>query len=53
VTLASGKSALLPLAASVSGQGAAPALGWMIVSLDNKGGANQAALLPVGKLPNH
>jgi minor extracellular serine protease Vpr len=53
VTLASGKSALLPLAASVSGQQAAPALGWMVVSLDNKGGANQAALLPIGKLPNH
>jgi minor extracellular serine protease Vpr len=53
VTLASGHSSLLPVSASVSGQAATPALGWMIVSLDDRGGDDQAALLPVGHLPNH
>ena len=53
VSLASGKSATLQLSVDTAGQKAAPALGWMIVSLDNRNGAAQAALLPVGKLPKH
>jgi subtilisin family serine protease len=53
VSLAPGASASLPVSVNVSAQKAAPALGWMIVSLDNAGGAGQAALVPVGKLPGH
>jgi minor extracellular serine protease Vpr len=53
VSLNSGASAVLPLSVSVSGQAATPALGWMIVSVDDPNGAAQAALIPVGKLPTH
>jgi minor extracellular serine protease Vpr len=53
VTLASGKSASLPLSVDTALQKTAPALGWMVVSLDNRNGAAQAALIPVGKLPKH
>ena len=49
--LVPGSSATLPLAVDLAGQTAAPALGWMVVSLDNANGAAQAALIPVGKLP--
>jgi minor extracellular serine protease Vpr len=49
--LASGKSATLPLAVDLAAQQSAPALGWMVVSLDNANGSAQAALLSVGKLP--
>jgi subtilisin family serine protease len=51
VSLASGKSAKLPLSVSPALQATTPSLGWMIVSLDNRNGAAQAALIPVGKLP--
>ncbi len=51
VSLASGKSAKLPLSVSPALQATTPSLGWMIVSLDNRNGAAQAALVPVGKLP--
>ncbi len=53
ISLAPGASASLPVSVDPAGQKAAPALGWMIVSLDNAGGDHQAALVPVGKLPNH
>ncbi len=53
VSLAAGASATLPISVSSSQQAATPALGWMIVSLDNPNGAAQAALIPVGKLPTH
>jgi minor extracellular serine protease Vpr len=53
ISLAPGASASLPVSVTFSAQKAAPALGWMIVSLDNAGGAHQAALVPVGKLPSH
>ena len=52
-TLARNASATLPLSVNVSLQKAAPALGWMVVSLDNPNGDDQAALIPVGKIPNH
>lgn len=51
VALAPGKSATLPLSVSPTLQATTPSLGWMIVSLDNRNGAAQAALIPVGKLP--
>ncbi len=53
VFLASGTSATLPLAVDLAAQHSVPALGWMIVSLDNANGSAQAALLWVGKLPTH
>jgi subtilisin family serine protease len=53
VSLGSGKSATLPLSVNVALQATTPSLGWMIVSLDNRNGAAQAALVPVGKLPKH
>jgi minor extracellular serine protease Vpr len=53
VSLASGASAKLPLSVNTALQATTPALGWMVVSLDNPNGAAQAALLPVGKLPKH
>jgi subtilisin family serine protease len=52
-SLASGASATLPISVDVALQQATPALGWMVVSLDNPNGAAQAALIPVGKLPTH
>jgi minor extracellular serine protease Vpr len=52
-SLAAGASATLPISVNVSLQTATPALGWMVVSLDNPNGAAQAALIPVGKLPTH
>jgi minor extracellular serine protease Vpr len=51
VFLASGSSATLPLSVDLAAQQSAPALGWMVVSLDNANGSAQAALIPVGKLP--
>ncbi|MGD0019228.1 MAG: S8 family serine peptidase [Candidatus Limnocylindrales bacterium] len=53
VVLASGKSATLPLSVDTAVQATTPSLGWMVVSLDNRNGAAQAALIPVGKLPKH
>jgi subtilisin family serine protease len=53
VTLPAGGSAKLSLSVDTGLQRNAPALGWMIVSLDNRNGAAQAALIPVGKLPSH
>jgi minor extracellular serine protease Vpr len=53
VPLAAGASATLPVSVNVAGQKTTPALGWMVVSLDNPSGAAQAALIPVGKLPTH
>ncbi len=53
VSLAKGSSATLPLSVDILGQKITPALGWMIVSLDNRNGAGQAALLPAPKLPTH
>jgi hypothetical protein len=53
VSLAKNASAVLPVSVDKALQLTAPALGWMIVSLDNRNGAPQAALIPVGKLPNH
>jgi len=53
VVLASGASATLPISVDPALQATAPSLGWMIVSLDNRNGAAQAALVPVGKLPKH
>ena len=52
-SLAAGASATLPISVNVSLQTATPALGWMVVSLDNPNGAAQAALITVGKLPTH
>jgi minor extracellular serine protease Vpr len=49
--IAAGKSATLPLGVDTALQASAPALGWMIVSVDDRSGASQAALVPVGKLP--
>ena len=51
VALPAGGSAKLSLSVDTGLQRNAPALGWMIVSLDNRNGAAQAALIPVGKLP--
>ena len=53
IALGSGKSATLPLSVNTALQAATPSLGWMIVSLDNRNGAAQAALVPIGKLPRH
>jgi len=53
VSLAAGASATLPISVDVALQTATPALGWMIVSLDDPNGAAQAPLIPVGKLPSH
>ena len=53
VSLASGASATLPISVTASLQATTPALGWMVVSLDNANGAAQAALIPVGKIPAH
>jgi subtilisin family serine protease len=53
VSLAPRASATLPISVTLNRQKATPALGWMIVSLDNANGAAQAALIPVGKLPAH
>jgi len=53
VSLARNSSATLPISVNVSLQKATPALGWMVVSLDNPNGDDQAALIPVGKIPNH
>ena len=53
LVLGSGKSATLPLSVDTAVQATTPGLGWMIVSLDNRNGAAQAALIPVGKLPKH
>jgi len=52
VSLPAGASAKLGLSAGTNLQTRAPALGWMVVSLDNANGAPQAALIPVGKLPS-
>jgi hypothetical protein len=52
VPLAAGASAKLGLSVDTRLQARAPALGWMVVSLDNANGASQAALVPVGKLPS-
>lgn len=52
VPLAAGASAKLGLSVDTRLQARAPALGWMVVSLDNANGAPQAALVPVGKLPS-
>ena len=52
VPLAAGASAKLGLSVDTRLQTRAPALGWMVVSLDNANGAAQAALIPVGKLPS-
>jgi subtilisin family serine protease len=52
VPLAAGASAKLGLSVDTRLQPRAPALGWMVVSLDNANGAPQAALVPVGKLPS-
>jgi subtilisin family serine protease len=51
VSLAAGASAKLGLSVDTRLQARAPALGWMVVGLDNDNGASQAALIPVGKLP--
>jgi minor extracellular serine protease Vpr len=53
LSIASGKSATLPLSVTPALQKSAPALGWMVVSLDDRSGAAQAVLIPVGKLPKH
>jgi subtilisin family serine protease len=53
VSLASGASASLPISVTPALQATTPALGWMVVSLDNANGAAQAALIPVGKVPSH
>ena len=53
VSLAAGASATLPISVDPALQATTPALGWMIVSLDDANGAAQAALIPVGKLPTH
>jgi subtilisin family serine protease len=52
VPLPAGASATLALTVDTRLQTRAPALGWMVVSLDNRNGAPQAALIPVGKLPS-
>ena len=52
VPLAAGASAKLGLSVDTRLQARAPALGWMVVSLDNANGALQAALIPVGKVPS-
>lgn len=51
VSLDRGATAQLPVSVDLAAQQATPALGWMIVSLDNPS-RSQAALLGVGKLPN-
>jgi minor extracellular serine protease Vpr len=51
VTLAPGASATLDLSANEAGLTANPALGWMIVTLDDANGGRQADLVRVGKLP--
>lgn len=53
VSLAAGASATLPISVIPALQKTTPALGWMVVSLDNANGAAQAALIPVGKVPTH
>jgi len=53
VSLARGASATLPISVNLALQKTTPSLGWMVVSLDNPNGAAQAALIPVGRLPNH
>ena len=53
VALASGTVTTLPVAVNINRQKTTPALGWMVVSLDNPNGAAQAALIPVGKVPAH
>jgi minor extracellular serine protease Vpr len=53
VVLNPGARANLPLSVDPHLQATTPALGWMIVSLDNPNGPSQAALLPIGKLPKH
>jgi minor extracellular serine protease Vpr len=53
VSVNPGGSTFLPVAVDVAAQKTTPALGWMIVSLDNASGSSQAALIPVGHLPNH
>jgi subtilisin family serine protease len=53
LVLASGANATLPLSVDKALQESAPSLGWMVVSLDNRNGAAQATLIPVGKLPKH
>ena len=52
-SLASGAKATLPLSVNIAGQKATPALGWMVVSLDNRNGADQAGFIPAPKLPKH
>ncbi len=52
VPLAAGASAKLGLSVDTRLQAKAPALGWMVVSLDNDNGAAQAALVPVGRVPS-
>jgi minor extracellular serine protease Vpr len=52
-TLPTATSATLPLSVNIASQKAAPALGWMVVSLDNPNGAFQAQLIPAPKLPKH
>jgi minor extracellular serine protease Vpr len=53
LSLAPGASATLPISVVPALQKTTPALGWMVVSLDNDSGAAQAALIPVGRVPNH
>jgi minor extracellular serine protease Vpr len=47
VPLDPGASATLDLASDAGAQAASPALGWMVVSLDNGDGAAQADLVPL------
>jgi subtilisin family serine protease len=53
VLLGAGESATLNLTVDTALQATTPALGWMIVSLDNPNGSPQAAMILVGKLPKH
>jgi minor extracellular serine protease Vpr len=54
LNIGAGASATLPLSLDRHRFDTAPALGWMVVSLDDANGAAQAELVPVGKLnPQH
>jgi hypothetical protein len=51
VSLRRGASASLGVSVNEAGFAADPALGWMVVTLDDANGADQADLVPVGALP--
>jgi hypothetical protein len=51
LSLGRGATAALGVTVNKAGFAAHPALGWMVVTLDDANGAPQADLLPVGNLP--